>query len=144
MKKVFLFGRFVRIAFILSLSFFTYAFVDMTIQSQFSIKCILMMLVVFTFVVFALLWIYSLGIVIDKKRNCLLLILGLTDKNIHKRALSNIKFIDVVKDRNLGMNFILHYNYGTSEKLYYKFYRVSFVEEAQFKRIKKSLAKLKF
>ena len=30
MKKVFLFGRFVRIAFVLSLSFFIYAFVDMT------------------------------------------------------------------------------------------------------------------
>lgn len=143
MKKVFLFGRLVRIAFILSLSFFTYAFVDMTIQSQFAIKNILMMLVVFAFVVFALLWIYLLGIVIDKKKNRLILILGLTDRNIHERVLSNIKSIDVVKERNLGMNFILHYNYGTSEKLYYKFYRVSFIEEIQFKRIKKSLAKLK-
>ena len=144
MKKVFLFGRFVRIAFVLSLSFFTYAFVDMTIQSQFAIKYILMMLVVFVFVAFGLLWIYSLGIVIDKKKNSLTLIFGLTDRNIHKRALSNIASIDVEKDRNLGMNFILHYNYGASEKLYYKFYRVSFVEEVQFKRIKRSLAKLKF
>lgn len=144
MKKIFLFGRLTRIAFIISLAFFAYAFVDMTIQSQFAVKYILMMLVVFVFVVFGLFWIYSLGIVIDKKKNSLILILGLTDRNIHERALNNIKSIDVVKDRNLGMNFILHYNYGTSEKLYYKFYRVSFVEEAQFKRIKKSLAKLKF
>ena len=144
MKKVFLFGRFVRIYFVLSLSFFTYAFVDMTIQSQFAIKYILMMLVVFIFVVFGILWIYSLGIVIDKKKNSAKLILGLSDRNIHERALSNIASIDVEKDGNLGMNFILHYNYGASEKLYYKFYRVSFVEEIQFKRIKKSLSKLKF
>lgn len=144
MKKVFLFGRFVRIAFVLSLSFFTYAFVDMTIQSQFAIKYILMMLVVFVFVAFGLLWIYSLGIVIDKKKNSLTLILGLTDRNIHKRALSNIVSIDVEKDRNVGMYIILHYKYGASEKLYHSFYRVSIVEEVQFKRIKRSLAKLKF
>lgn len=144
MKKVFLFGRFVRIAFVLLLSFFTYAFVDMTIQSQFAIKYVFMMLVEFVFVVFGLLWIYSLGIVIDKKKNSLILILGLTDKNIHKRALSNIVSIDVVKDGNLGMNFILNYSYGTSDKFYYKFYRISFIEEIQFKRIKKRLTKLKF
>ena len=144
MKKIFLFGRLTRIACIISLAFCAYAFVDMTIQSQFAIKYIFMMPVVFVFVVFGLLRIYLLGIVIDKKKNSVILILGLTDRNIHKRVLSNIESIDVVKDRNLGMNFILHYNYGASEKLYYKFYRVSFVEEAQFKRIKKSLAKLKF
>ena len=144
MKKIFLFGRLTRIAFIISLAFYAYAFVYMTIQSQFAIKYILMMLVVFVFVVFGLLWIYSLGIVIDRKKNRLILILGLTDRNIHERALSNIESIDVVKDRNIGMNFILHYHHGASEKLYYKFYRVSFVEAVQFKRIKRSLAKLKF
>ena len=74
----------------------------MTIQSQFAIKYILMMLVVFVFVVFGLLWIYSLGIVIDKKKNSVILILGLTDRNIHKRVLSNIESIDVVKDIGQG------------------------------------------
>ena len=144
MKKIFLFGRVTRIAFILSLAFFAYAFVDMMIQSQFAIKYILMMLAVFVLVFFGLLWIYSLGIVIDKKKNKLTLILGLSDRNIHERALSNIMSMDVEKDRNLGMYFILNYQYGASEKLYYKFYRISFIEEFQFKRIKKSLAKLKF
>ena len=143
MKKIFLFGRLTRIAFIISLAFFAYAMVDMTIRSQFSVKYILLTLVAFVFIVFALLWIYSLGIVVDKKKNRLQLILGLTFNNIHERVLSNIVSIDVVKDRNLGMNFILNYSYGTSERIYYKFYRISFIEEIQFKRIKKRLTKLK-
>ena len=143
MRKIFLFGRITRIAFIISLAFFAYAMVDMTIRSQFSIKYILLSLVAFVFIIFALLWIYSLGIVVDKTKDNLTLILGLTDNNIHKRALSNIASIDVVKNGNCGMNFILNYRYGVSETIYYKFYRISFVEEAQFKRIKKSLMKLK-
>ena len=116
--------------------------VDMTIQSQFSVKYILLTLVAFVFIIFALLWIYSLGIVVDKKKNNLKLILGLTTNNIHERALSNIVSIDVVKDRNLGMNFVLNYSYGTSETIHYQFYRISFIEEIQFKRIKKSLTNL--
>lgn len=143
MKKIFLFGRLTRIAFIISLAFLAYAMVDMTIQSQFSVKYILLTLVVFVLIVFALLWIYSLGVVVDKKKNNLKIILGLTFNNIHERALSNIASIDVVKDRNLGMNFILNYSYGASETIYYKFYRISFIEEIQFKRIKKSLTNLK-
>lgn len=143
MKKIFLFGRFTRIAFIISLTFFAYAMVDMTIQSQFSVKYILLTLVAFVFIIFALVWIYSLGIVIDKKENILKLILGLTFNNVHERTLNSIVSIDVVKDRNLGMNFIINYSHGTSEKIYYRFYRISFIEEIQFKRIKKRLAKLK-
>lgn len=143
MKKIFLFGRLTRIAFVFSLACFAYAFVDMTIQSQFSVKYIILTLVVFALVIFGLLWIYALGVVVDKKKNSVMLIFGLSDKNIHSRALSSILSIDVEKDRNLGMNFILNYRNGDSEKLYYKFYRISFVEEIQFKRIKKSLNKLK-
>ena len=42
------------------------------------------------------------------------------------------------------MNFIINYKNGYSEKRYYAFYRISFVEQAQFKRLKKSFNEIKF
>lgn len=144
MKKVFLFGRLVRTAFLISFAFLAYAMIDMTIQSQFSVIYILLTLVVFIFILFGILWIYLLGIIINTKKNSVILILGLIDKNIHERMLNNIASLDVEKDSNLGMNFIINYRTGHSEKIHYKFYRVSIIEELQFNRIKKKLTKLTF
>lgn len=143
MKKIFLFGRFIRIAFIISISFIIYAIIDMCIKSSFEFKNILFAIIVFIFAIFGLLFVYSLGIIINYKNNKFKLIVGLTKQNRYERELCDISSLDVEKVLNIGMNFIINYKNGHSERIYYKFYRISFVEESQFKRIKKQLSKIK-
>ncbi len=144
MKKVFMFGRVTRIGFLLSFLFFMYAFVDMCLQSQFAIKNILMALAVFILVVVGTVWIYTLGVKVDRKTGRVKLILGLSEKNIHERMLDQIQYIDAEKHMNLGMYFIIQYKDGHSEKLYYQFYRASALGEVQFPRIKRQLAEIEF
>lgn len=144
MKKVFLFGRVTRIGFLLSFVFFLYAFADMCIQSQFAAKNILMAVAVLLLAVLGTVWIYARGVAVDPKTGSVKLILGLTKKNIHVRMLDQIEYIDAEKHMNLGMYFIVQYKDGHSEKLYYKFYRMSSLEEAQFPRIKRQLSELEF
>lgn len=144
MRKIFLFGRFVRICFIISFAFIIYAMFDMCFQSLFDIKNILLTILVIIFVVFGLTWLYSLGLSINYKKDRLILILGLTKVNQYERALLNVESIDVEKELNLGFDFVIKYKDGYVERIKYKFYRISIVEEGQFKRLKKQINKLKF
>ena len=144
MRKIFLFGRFVRIWSIISFSFIIYAMFDMCFQSLFDIKNILLCLLVVIFVAFGLIWIYSLGLSINYKKDRLVLILGLTKANHYERVLSNIESIDVEKELNIGFIFVIRYKYGHIERFKYKFYRISFVEESQFKRLKKQINAVRF
>ena len=144
MRKIFLFGRFVRIFFIISFTFIIYAMFDMCFQSSFDIKNILLTILVIIFVVFGLTWLYSLGLSINYKKDRLILILGLTKVNQYERALLNVESIDVEKELNLGFDFVIKYKDGYVERIKYKFYRISIVEEGQFKRLKKQINKLKF
>lgn len=144
MRKIFLFGRFVRICFIISFAFIIYAMFDMCLQSLFDIKYILLTLLVIIFVVFGLTWLYSLGLSINYKKDRLILILGLTKVNQYERVLSNVESIDIEKELNLGFTFVIKYKDGYIERIKYKFYRISIVEEGQFKRLKKQINKLKF
>lgn len=144
MKKIFLFGRFVRICFIISFVFIIYAMFDMCLQSSFDIKNILLTILVIIFVVFGLTWLYSLGLSINYKKDRLILILGLTKVNQYERSLLNVESIDVEKELNLGFVFVIKYKNGYIERIKYKFYRISIVEEGQFKRLKKQINKLKF
>lgn len=144
MKKIFLFGRFVRIWFIISFAFIIYLMFDMCLQSSFDIKNILLTILVIIFVVFGLTWLYSLGLSINYKKDRLILILGLTKVNQYERALLNVESIDVEKELNLGFVFVIKYKNGYIERIKYKFYRISIIEEGQFKRLKKQINKLKF
>ena len=144
MKKIYLFGRAVRIFFLMSLGFFLYAFADMCVQSGFAIKNILLLLLVMLLAAFGVCWIYLLGIRIDRQNGKVKLVLGLSSSYIYERALDHIASLDVEKESNVGMYFIIHYRNGGSEKLFYRFYRVSFIEASQFKRIKRELAKMNF
>ena len=144
MKKIFLFGGFVRICFIISFTFIIYAMFDMCLQSSFDIKNILLTILVIIFVVFGLTWLYSLGLSIDYKKDRLVLVLGLTKVNQYERVLSNIESIDVEKDSNHGFDFVIKYKYGYIERIKYKFYRIPIVEEGQFKRLKKQINELRF
>ena len=142
MKKIFLFGRLIRFFFIISFVFIIYAMIDMCITSGFQIKYILFTAIVLFFVIIGMLWIYSLGIVFDFKKNKFKLVLGLSNKNKCERILKNISSVDVVNDLNLGVEFIINYLDGSKEKIYYQFYRISFVENLQFKRLKRQLNKV--
>lgn len=144
MRKIFIFGRFVRICFIISFALIVYAMFDMCFQSSFDIKYILFTLVVIVFVIFGLIWIYSLGLSINHKKDRLILVLGLTKANRYERNLSNVELIDIKKESNVGFNFVIKYKYGYVESIKYKFYRISILEEQQFKRLKRQIKKLKF
>ena len=144
MRKIFLFGRFVRICFIISFVFIIYAMFDMCLQSLFDIKYILLTLLVIIFVVFGLTWLYSLGLSINYKKDRLILILGLTKVNQYEKVLSNVESIDIEKELNLGFDFVIKYKDGYVERIKYKFYRISIVEEGQFKRLKRQINRLKF
>ena len=144
MRKIFIFGRFVRICFIISFTFIVYAMFDMCFQSSFDIKYILFTLLVIIFVIFGLIWIYSLGLSINHKKDRLILVLGLTKANHYERDLSNVELIDIKKESNVGFNFVIKYKDGYVERIKYKFYRISIVEEQQFKRLKSQIKKLKF
>lgn len=144
MKKVYLFGRITRILFLMCLGFLLYAFVDMCIQSDFAIKNILFLLLVVFFVAFGVFWIYLPGVKIDRVNGNVKLILGLSSDHIYERRMDDIASLDVEKEANIGMHFIIHYKSGYSQKMFYRFYRASFIEQMQFKRIKRELAMLKF
>ena len=144
MRKIFLFGRFVRICFIISFAFIIYAMFDMCLQSSFDIKYMLLTLLVVFFVVYGLIWIYSLGLRISYKKDRFILVLGLTKVNHYERVLSNVESIDIEKELNLGFSFIIKYKDGYIERIKYKFYRISIVEESQFKRLKKQINNMKF
>ena len=144
MRKIFLFGRFVRICFIILFAFIIYAMFDMCLQSSFDIKYILLTLLVIIFVAFGLIWLYSLGLSINYKKDRLILVLGLTKVNHYERVLSNVESIDIEKELNLEFSFVIKNKDGYIERIKYKFYRISIVEEGQFKRLKKQISNLKF
>lgn len=143
MKKVFLFGKFSRLCFILSFIFIQYAMIDMFVQSGFKFKYLLFTIVVFIFVVVGLFWIYSLGIVVDYKNDKLKIILGLLKQNRYERVLSSISSLDIENDQNISTNIVINYCYGGKEIINYTFYRVAYIEAKQFKRLKKNIKKLK-
>ena len=140
MKKIYLFSRTVRISFLISCLLLFYGMFEI-LKSQFDLKNLFLLLVSVCFVIIGLIWIYSLGIFIDKKNDKFKIVTGLSKRETRERVLSNIVSVDVELNGDIGMIFIIKYNYSTSEKIEYKFYRISFVEKAQYKRIKKQLSK---
>ena len=121
-----------------------YAIVDMSIQNEFEIKYILLTLFMIIIIFYRLLWIYYHGLLINRKTNKLKIVLGFSKENKFERNISVVQSLDIELVNNIGMNFIINYKNGYSEKIYYAFYRISFVEQAQFKRLKKSFNEIKF
>lgn len=142
MKRIYIFGRVVRIPFLLAFAFLIYAFVDMYIQSNYSFFNLMMLLFVLAVIVYGVIWMYSMGIFIDNRNNTIKIITGFSSVNRRERSLSDIKSIDAELNGNIGMTFLLNYNYDSTEKIEYKFYRISFVEKSQYKRIKKQLLQI--
>lgn len=142
MKRIYIFGRVVRIPFLLAFAFLIYAFVDMYIQSNYSFFNLMLLLFVLAVIVYGVIRMYSMGIFIDNRNNTIKIITGISSDNRRERSLSDIKSIDVELNGNIGMTLLINYNYNSTEKIVYKFYRISFVEKSQYKRIKKQLLQI--
>lgn len=142
MKRIYIFGRIVKTAFILSSLFLIYAFIDLYIKSSFKFINLLLLIIIVGFVIFCLVWIYSMGVFIDKKNNKVKIVTGFLKEEKLVRPLSDINTFDIELKDNIGMNFIINYKYGYSEKIFYHFYRISIVEKSQYKRLKKQLSKI--
>lgn len=143
MKRIFIFGRIVRISFLISFAFAIYAFIDIYFQSNFGFTNLLLLIFVVIVVSFGLIWIYSFGFYIDNKNDILKVVTEFSKKGIRERTLSNVDSIDVELNEDIGFKFIIHYKYDCKEIINYRFYRISFVEKLQYKRLKKELANIK-
>lgn len=141
MKRIYLFGRTLRVFFLISCAFLIYGMFEI-FKNDFSFLNLLLLVISICFVVVWLIYTYSLGIFIDRKNDKLKIVTGLLKEETRERVLSNIVSIDVELNGNLGMTYIINYKYNCVEKIGYKFYRISFLEEAQYKRIKKQLKKI--
>ncbi len=141
MKRILFFGRIVRFSFLITFALAIYAFVYLYIESNFDIKNLFLLLFIIVVAIFNIIWIYSMGIFINKKKDSLKIVTDFSKKGKAERVLSNIVFIDVELD-GIGMNFIINYKYNCKEKIEYRFYRISTVEKSQYRRIKKQLHKL--
>ncbi|MBR2722426.1 MAG: hypothetical protein IKB75_06590 [Clostridia bacterium] len=137
-----MFGRVVRISFLISFAFLIYAFVDMYIQSNFYFENLLLLVLAVVSAICVLIWIYSMGLFIDKKNNILKIVVGFSKKDKIERSLSDVESIDVELCQDIGMNFIINYRHHCSEKIEYRFYRISFLEKSQYKRLKRQLSKI--
>ena len=142
MKRIYIFGRIIRISFLITFAFLIYAFVDMYVQSDFKFANLLLLFFIALVVVWGIIWLYSMGLFLDKKNDIIKIVIGFSKDNRRERVLSAIESIDLELDRNIGMVFIIKYNYNYTEKIEYKFYRISFIEKSQYKRIKKQLKQI--
>ena len=124
--------------------FLIYAFIDMYIQSDFSFRNLLLLTLIIVVTICVIVWIYSMGVFIDRNKDSLKLVTGLSKKDRKVLTLSNVSFIDVELNGNRGMNFIIYYRHNCIERIEYKFYRISVVEKLQYKRLKKQLKKIKY
>ena len=143
MKRVLIFGRIVRISFLITFAFLIYAFVDIYTESYFKFTNLMLLIIIVGIVIYGLIWIYSIGLFFDKKSNKLEIVTGFSKENRKKRVLSDVNSLDVELNDDLGMSFIINYKSNYTEKISYKFYRISFLEQSQYKRIKKHLVRIK-
>ncbi len=141
MKRIYLFGRTLRIFFLIACSFLIYGMFEI-VKSDFSFLNLLLLAISVCFVVAWLIYTYSLGIFIDRENDKLKIVTGFSKEETRERVLSNIVSIDVELNGELGMTYIINYKHNCTERIEYKFYRISIFEKAQYKRIKKQLRKI--
>ena len=141
MKRIYLFGRILRIFFLISCVFLIYIMFDI-VKTDFSFLNLFLLAISICFVVFWLIYIYSLGVFVNYKNKTIKIVTGFLRGNNRERSLLDIKSVDIELNGDIGMTFIIEYNYNSTEKIEYKFYRISFVEKSQYKRIKKQLAQI--
>lgn len=143
MIRIYFFGRIIRISFLISFALLIYAMIYMYIQSNFDLKNLLLLVLVIIFVLCGLIWIYSMGVFVDSKKDKLRIVTGFLKSERIEKVLSNVVSVDVELRGDIGMDFIINYKYNSSDKIEYRFYRIAFVERLQYKRIKKQLSRIR-
>lgn len=142
MKKIYIFGFFTRIFMIASILFAIYLGIDNCLFNGINFQNISLITILSIFLLLVIYWQWTLGIFINKKRNTLIFSFYLNKSKNVERLINTIQSIKLEKKRNLGFNFIVNFKDGYKEEIFYSFYRVSFIEEIQIKRIKRKLTKL--
>ena len=141
MKRIYIFGCLTRIFMLFSFLFvISLGIYSIIINVGNYIANIIAVCILFAFLVFAIYWQWTTGIFVKKDMLVFSLDLGKSKNNV--RPISGIKSVEIEKEKHIGFNFIVTYKDGGKEKFFYKFYRVSFFEAIQYKRIQKKLIKL--
>ena len=142
MKRIYLYGRSVRIIMLLSFGFLLWAFTDMYIQSGCSLANLALLILGAIAAVCVTIWMYSMGIFLDRKRNKIRIVMGILYRERKEISLDGLESVDVALNGNLGMTFVIRYTYHRIEHFEHRFFRISFVERWQFSRIKRQLEKM--
>ena len=142
MKRIYLYGRGVRIVMLLSFGFLLWAFTDIYIQSDYSLANLALLILGAIAAVFVVIWMYSMGIFLDRKHNKLKIVMGFLYRERKEISLDGLESVDVALNGNLGMIFVIRYTYHRTEHFEHRFFRISFLEKWQFSRIKRQLDKM--
>ncbi|MBE6698233.1 MAG: hypothetical protein E7581_06905 [Ruminococcaceae bacterium] len=142
MKRIYLYGRSVRIIMLLSFGFLLWAFTDMYIQSGYSLANLALLILGAVAAVCVMIWMYSMGIFLDRKHKKLRIVMGILYHERKEISLDSLESVDVVLNGHLGMTFVIRYTYDRTEHFEHRFFRISFVERWQFSRIKRQLEKM--
>ncbi len=142
MKRIYLYGRCVRIIMLLSFGFLLWAFTDMYIQSGYSLKNLALLILAAVAAACVMIWLYSMGIFLDRKHDKLMIVMGILHDERKEITLGGLASVDVERNGNIGMTFVIRYTYNRTERFEHRFFRISFVEKLQFKRIKRQLGKM--
>ena len=89
----------------------------MYIQSNFSFKNLLLLIFIIVVTIWVTVWVYSMGVFIDRNNDSLKLVTGFSKKDIKVLALSNVSFIDVELNGNRGMNYLIYYQHNCVERI---------------------------
>ena len=141
MKRVFIYGRATRIISLIAFSYFAYLLIRDCVRNEFQTKQLILLLVYLVFSVAVIIQMYTVGIFINRKTNTLRIVLGLSKENC-QLLLYLVKSVDVERVKKIGMDFIINYRDGSSKRIRYLFYRLTWLESLQFNRIKRQLYKM--
>lgn len=142
MKRIYMYGRSVRIIMLLSFGFLLWAFTDMYIQSGYRFANLALLIMGAVVAACVMVWMYSMGIFLDRKNNKLRIVMGILYRERKEIALDGLESVDVALNGNLGMTFVIRYTYNRTEHFEHRFFRISFVERWQYKRIRRQLDKM--
>lgn len=138
-KRIFIYGIGARLCFLLSALFV----ISLVIWAgiHLSENVLLYLAFALIYLLTSTVWTHVPGIMIRPDKDRMIFMLGYTKKNQHERELSTVQWIDIDRVEGFGFNFIIKHESGYMEKILFRFGRYSFVEEMQYKRIKRELEK---
>ena len=142
MKRIYIFSLFTRLFTVFGCLFMMYLPINNLTSKGAGIENISAIVVLFIFLILSIYWQWTVGIFFNVKNDRIIFSFYINKNKDVERIMSEIKSIEVIKENHLGFDFIIYYKDGYEETLFYKFYRVSFFEEIQLRRLKRQLNQL--